>query len=227
MARISIDLEPLCRLYPDGPDLQKALIKHSLAIESAGADGVVISTGEDYDAGRKKALSILAESLDINLSVKTTLNEQWVEALGELKPAMVIFSLDGNDDEFSGDLVTKFQIENILVGFEIKPQIELVKTVGRLKGDFVIFDCQAYCRAATLNAQVEELNKVAKMAALGSKLSMGVVASGDFSNQRLQKLAKTKTIEEFFIGLPVLGHALIDGYNRAIKSIFPIISNIL
>ena len=225
MARVSIDLEPLCRLYPHGPDLQKALIKHSLAIESAGADGVVISTGEDYDVGRKKALSILAESLDMNLSVKTTLNEQWIEALGELKPAMVIFSFDGNDDEFSGDLVTRFQIENILVGFEIKPQIELVKTVGRLKGDFVIIDCQAYCQAATLNAQVEEINKIARTAALGSKLSMGVVASGDFSNQRLQKLARTKTIEEFFIGLPVLGNALIDGYNRAIKSIFPIISD--
>jgi pyridoxine 5'-phosphate synthase PdxJ len=225
MARVSIDLEPLCRLYPDGHDLQKALIKHSLAIESAGADGVVISTGEDYDAGRKKALSILAESLDMNLSVKTTLNEQWTEALGELKPAMVIFSFDGNDDEFSGDLVTRFQIENILVGFEIKPQIELVKTVGRLKGDFVIIDCQAYCQAATLNAQVEEINKIARTAALGSKLSMGVVASGDFSNRRLQKLARTKTIEEFFIGLPVLGNALVDGYNRAIKSIFPIISD--
>lgn len=223
MARVSIDLEPLCRLYPDGHDLQKALIKNSLAIESAGADGVVISTGEDYDAGRKKALSILAESLDMNLSVKTTLNEQWIEALGELKPAMVIFSFDGNDDEFSGDLVTRFQIENILVGFGIKPQIELVKTVGRLKGDFVIIDCQAYCQAATLNAQLEEINKIARTAALGSKLSMGVVASGDFSNQRLQKLARTKTIEEFFIGLPVLGNALIDGYNRAIKSIFPII----
>ena len=84
MARISIDLEPLCRLFPGGPDLQKALIKHSFAIESAGADGVVMSTGEGYDAGRKKALSILAESLDINLTVRATLNEQWIEALREL-----------------------------------------------------------------------------------------------------------------------------------------------
>ena len=154
MARLSIDLEPLCRLYSGGPDLQKALIKHGMAIESAGADGVVVSTGEGYDAGRKKALSILAENLDINLSIKTTLNEQWIEALRELKPAMVIFPFDG-DDEFPGDLVTRFQIENILVGFEIPLRIELVKTVARLKADFLIFDCRSYCRAETLNAQIE------------------------------------------------------------------------
>lgn len=223
MARISIDLEPLCRLYPDGPDLQKALIKHSLAIESAGADGVVIGTGEDYDATRKKALSILAESLDINLSVKTKLNEQWIEALRELKPAMVIFPFDGDDNEFPEDLVTKFQIENILVGFEIPPQIDLVKTVARHKGDFIIIDCRSYCRAEALNARVEELNKIAKMASLGSRLSMGIVASGDFDNQRLLRLASTRSIEEFFIGLPVLGKSLISGYNQAIKSIIPII----
>ncbi len=225
MARISVDLEPLCRLFPGGSDLQKALVKNSLAIESAGADGVVVSTGEGYDADRKKALSILAESLEINLSVKTTLDEQWIEALRELKPAMVIFSFDGDDDRLTGDLVTRFQIENILVGCEIRPQIELVKTVGRLKGDFLILDCQSYCQAETLNARVEELNKIAKMAALGSRLSMGVVASGDFDNQRLLKLASTKTIEEFFIGLPIFGNSLIGGYNQAIRSIIPIISD--
>ncbi len=222
MARLSIDLEPLCRLYPGGPDLQKALIKHSFAIESAGADGVVISAGEGYDAGRKKAFSILAENLDINLSIKTTLNEQWIEALRELKPAMVIFPFDGND-EFPGDLVTRFQIENILVGFEIPLRIELVKTVARLKADFLIFDCMSYCRAETLNAQIEELNKIARMASLGSRLSLGVVASGDFDSQRLLKLVSTKSIEEFFIGLPIFGNSLIKGYGQAIKSIISII----
>jgi pyridoxine 5'-phosphate synthase PdxJ len=224
MARMSIDLEPLCRLYPGGPDLQKALIKHSLAIESAGADGVVISTGEGYDTGRKKALSVLAESLEMNLSVKTTLNEQWTEALRELKPAMVIFPFDGDDTRLSGDMVTRFQIENILVGFEIQPQIDLAKAVARLKGDFIIFDCQSYCRAATLNTQVEELNKIARTAALGSRLSVGVIASGDFDNQRLLKLVATKTIEEFFIGLPVFSSSLIAGYNAAIKSVVSAIS---
>ena len=222
MARLSIDLEPLCRLFRSGPDLQKALIKHGIAIESAGADGVVIGTGEGYDAGRKRALSILAENLDINLSVKTTLNEQWVEALGEVKPAMVVFPFH-RDDEFSGDLVTRFQIEHILVGFEMPLRIELVKSAARLKADFLIFDCGSYCGAETLNAQVEELNKIARMAALGARLSLGVVASGDFDNQRLLKLASTKSIEEFFIGLPVFGNSLINGYGQAIKSIISII----
>lgn len=222
MARLSIDLEPLCGLYSGGPDLQKALIKHGLAIESAGADGVVISTGEGYDAGRKKALSILAESLDINLTVRIKLNEQWIETLRELKPAMVVFPFH-RDDEFSGDLVTRFQIEHILVGFEMPLQIELVKSAARLKADFLILDCRSYCRAEKLNAQIEELNKIARMAALASKLSLGVVAAGDFDNQRLLKLASTKSVEEFFIGLPIFGNSLINGYGQAIKSIISII----
>jgi pyridoxine 5'-phosphate synthase PdxJ len=222
MARLSVNLEPLCRLYAGGPDLQKALIKHGMAIESAGADGVVASTGDGYDAGRKKAFSILADSLDINLSIRTTLNEQWLEALGEMKPAMVIFPFD-NDDQLSGDLVTRFQIENILVGLEMPLRIELVKSAARLKADFVIFDCMSYCRAETLNAQIEELNKIAKMASLASRLSLGAVAAGDFDNQRLLKLASTKSVEEFFIGLPVFGNSLINGYSQAIKSIISII----
>lgn len=219
--RLSVDLEPLYRLYNSGgKEPHKPFLKHALALESAGVDGIVFGVGGGaYDPGRRRVMTALAEYLDINLSVRASIEEQWLDALLEFKPSLVIFAFDGNYEDSYKDVVTRLQVENILVAFEIKPEIELVKKAARLKGDFLVFDSDLYVDAKSLGDRIEQLNLISKAAALGSRLSMGSVASGDFDKQRLSKLSETKAVEEIFIGLPLITDSLLTGYAQAVKSI--------
>ncbi len=219
MIRLSIDLEPLYRLYSGGTEPYKPLLKHALALESGGVDGIVFGLGGAYDPVRRRVMSALAEYLDINLSVRVSIEEQWLDALLEFKPSLAIFAFDGSYEDSYKDIVTRLQVENILVAFEIKPEIELVKKAARLKGDFLVFDSDSYLKAESLGERIEQLNLISKAAALGSRLSMGSVAAGDFDKQRLIKLAETKAVEEIFTGLPLITDSLLTGYAEAVKSI--------
>jgi len=211
--RISVDLEPLLRLYDfEGAQLHKLILKNALALESAGADGIVFATGQTYDPARRRVISTLAENLDINLSLRTVIDQQWLDAMPEIKPSMVIFPFEGTYEDRYRDAVTRLQVENILVAFNIKPQLELVKAAAKLKGDFVVFDCRDYLKARNLGSQIEELNQISKAAALATRLSMGSIADGDFDSRKLAELNGAKAAEEVFIGIPILSGALQHGY---------------
>jgi pyridoxine 5'-phosphate synthase PdxJ len=220
MVRLSVDLEPLCGFYGDsGLDIQKAVLKNAVSLESAGVDGIIFDLGSGSDSWRRRAFSTLCESLDINVSARASVSEELMEDMLEHKPSMAVFPFDGGREETLKIAVTRLQVENILVGFEIDAELELVKKAARLKGDFLIFDCRTYCLAKTTGEEIEHLNRISKSAALGSRLSMGSIASGNFSKQKLRRLLEQKSVEEVFIGLPIFSDALIQGYAKAVESI--------
>jgi pyridoxine 5'-phosphate synthase PdxJ len=217
MTRLTINLEPLAGLYQSEPDMIRAIIKNALACEIAGADSILIGMGKEYDQKRKKLISVLADNLDINLSVKTNLDDRTLETLTDLKPGMVILPYHADKKEMLSSTVTNLQIENILVGLEIPLELELVKDAARLKCDYVILDCNSFCQAKSLTVGFEELNKIVKLVGLCSRLSMGAIASGDFSANQLARLGAAVKIEEYILGLPFFSSSLIYGYARAIE----------
>lgn len=222
MIRISVDLEPLFRLYhAAGSEIHKPLLKHALAMEAAGADGVVLGDFGAYDPARLRVMKGLADNLDMSLSIRTSADEQWIGALLEIKPSLAVFSVDRGEVDKVGNIVTRLQVQNILVGFEIEPDLELVKQAARLKGDFLVFKCGGYLKTESIGGQIEQLNQISKAAALGSRLSLGTLASGDFDKPRLARLAATKAIEEIFSGLPIFAESLIRGYREAIGAFSP------
>lgn len=219
MARITIDLEPLAGLYGNNADLVKAIVKNALACEIAGADGVVVNGGKDFDQTRRKVVTILVDSLEIALAVRITAEEKSLSIMQDVKPAMAIISFDREKKGFLAGAITALQVENILVALDIPSEMEYVKEAAKLKSDYVIVNCAAYCTAHTLNAQLDELDKISKLAGLCSRLSLGVIAAGPFTPHHLSKMRSTNQIEEYFTGLPFFSSALIHGYEKTISAL--------
>ncbi len=218
MARITVNLEPLASLYQDGADMARSLVKNALACEIAGADGIVVGMGKEGDTKRRKAISLLIDSLDIPLSVKCGHDMRPLEILQDLKPGMVVLPYQADKKEFLSTAITNLQVENILTGLEIPLEIEQIKDAARLKADYIILNCAAYCQAGTINARVDELGKISKLVALSSRLSMGAVTSGDFNPGHLAQISGAAQVEEYMLGLPFFSSALIYGYKKAIEN---------
>lgn len=220
MIRLCADLEPVFHLYGmTGGDIHKPLLRHAIALESAGVDGLAFGDGLAFDSSRRKILSLLSGILNVGLSVRASVEPESIDALLDIKPSMAIFRYSQSDEARYFDIVTRLQVANILVGFEMPSDIETVKKVAMLKGDFLIFDCRPYIEASGMGEQIEQLNRISKAAALGSRLSMGSIAAGDFDRLRLAKLAETKSIEEIMIGLPVVTDALLRGYENSVAAL--------
>ncbi len=217
MARITIDLEPLANLYLDGSDMVKAVVKNGLACEIAGADSVIFGLGKEYDQRRRRAASLLIDSLDIPLAIRCGADSRSLEAVQDIKPAMVLLKLASERREISSTEITNLQVANVLVGMEVALDVDQIKEAARLKCDYAILNCESLCAAKTVNAQLNELGKISKLAGLTSRLSMGAVAIGDFTPIHLSKLSGAAQIEEYIMGLPFISNALIHGYSRALE----------
>jgi pyridoxine 5'-phosphate synthase PdxJ len=216
MARITIDLEPLANLYSDGSDMIKAVVKNGQACEIAGADSVIFGMGKEYDQRRKRAAMLLIDSLDIALAIRCGSDTRSFEATQDLKPAMAMLKFTSERRETPSTAITNLQVVNILVGMEVGLDIDQIKEAARLKCDYAILNCESFCAARTVNAQLDELGKISKLAGLANRLSMGVIASGDFTPLHLSKLSGAAQIEEYIMGLPFISNALIHGYSKAL-----------
>jgi len=215
MARITINLEPLAGLYRDGVDRARAVIKNALACEVAGADSVLISL--DGDPAKRKVISSLIDTLDIGLTIKTAMDGKSLESVIDLRPAMAMIPFQAERTEGLATTITNLQVENILVALEIPLELERVKDAARLKCDYVILNCEPFCSAKTVNTQLEELNRISKLAALASRLTMGTIALGDFSIGHLGRMKSGLNVEEYILGVPFFSDALVHGYSRALE----------
>jgi pyridoxine 5'-phosphate synthase PdxJ len=217
MARVTIDLEPLANLYLDGSDMVKSVVKNALACEIAGADGVIFGLGKELDQRRRKAASLLNDSLDITLALRCGGDARSLEVIKDLKPGMALMKYSQDKRELLAAAITNFQVDNILVGLEMPLDIDQVKEAARLKCDYVILDCEPFCSAKTVNAQLDELSKISKLAGLAGRLSMGIIVKGDFTPIQLSKLNGAGPIEEYVMGLPFFSNSLIHGYTKALQ----------
>jgi pyridoxine 5'-phosphate synthase PdxJ len=217
MARITIDLEPLANLYPDGLNMIKAVLKNGLACEIAGADSIMFGLGKEYDQRRRKAASLLIESLDIALAIRCGTDNRSLEAVQDLKPALMFLKYASERKEALSTAITGLQVENILVGMEVALDVDQIKEAARLKCDYAFLDCEQFCSARTVNAQLDELGKISKMAGLAARLSMGVAVIGDFTPIHISKLRDAAQIEEYVMGLPFISNALIHGYEKTME----------
>jgi pyridoxine 5'-phosphate synthase PdxJ len=195
--------------------MSRVIVKNALSCEIAGADSVAISMGHEYDQRKRKLIALLVESVNINLAVKTGLDDRSLDALGDIKPAMVIFPYQAERREVLSGAVTNLQVENILVGLEIPLDVEPIKDAAKLKCDYVVLNCEPYVSSKNLNARLDELNKIVKMAGLGGRLSLGTIASGDFSPNLLSKMNAAVQMEEYIVGLHFFNNSLIHGYSKA------------
>jgi len=173
MTKIIIDLEPLANFYQGGPELGKAVDKSTIACEIAGADGVLLGTGKEFDQKRRRLFTTLVESLDIPFYIRLNSELKHAETLADIRPAMVIFPFSAEHKGSPDGAITNMQVENIQAGMEIPAELGHVKEAARLKCDCIVLNCRVLAETKTVNARLEELDKISKAAALAGRLSMG------------------------------------------------------
>jgi pyridoxine 5'-phosphate synthase PdxJ len=218
MARILADLSQVERFY-DGADPRKEILRQCLSLEMAGVDNVLLSTSDDYNLSRVRLLEQVKNTMNVGLTVQTSYNDKWIESLQEIKPSMVIFYYDESRVEVLTNYITRLQVEDILIGFRIPEDMEYIKKAAKLKADYFILSCESFSKAVSLNNELDELNKIVKLASLGKKLSMGAISSGNFNKRKMKLLNDTGAIEEFMLGSELISESLLSGYATAIQKI--------
>jgi pyridoxine 5-phosphate synthase len=236
MARLSVNIDTIAALRRVGngriPDPKQAAV----AAELAGVNGIAIRIGPDqlYDFDRD--VVVLKNLVQTHLNIRIAPSDPMFDRVLELKPQMItlippqvkdVSAMGGLDIEADYDFLVEFipsiQERDILVTLLLEPEVDMVKRAAKLKADYVELFTLRYAKTENAVKAAEELEKLSSMAALASKLLMGVSGGYGLGYRNINQVFEIREFEEFVVGHSIFSRSIYVGIEQAVKEILTII----
>ena len=236
MARLNIRIDQVAALRGFSGAKIPDPVQVAVMAELAGADGIAIYLGEDRHHPRERDLYLLRNVLQGDLILEMAPSEKMVEKALEVKPEMVTLvpeiperlavgkglDLDNSYDQLS-ELIPRLQAQDMLVALFITPEVEAVKKAAKLKADYVELSTTAYGQAKNSADRAEALEALSSMAALASKLLLGVSGGRGLDYRNVKQVVEIGQFEEFSIGRAIICRAVFVGIERAVKEMIELV----
>lgn len=217
MPRVTVLLDEIIELSQNGSTGEPRPAKVAAMCELSGAKGLAIGIkGGEITPQYESLIRSVKEVLGIPLMVLAPAADKTINRLIDMAPDLVILRGPLASGESQ---IARLQVANIVVGVEIKSDIDQVKSVAKQKADYVAIDVSAYGEEKNLSSRVDILNKIAKAAALAERLALGVIASGSIKIADLAKLAEISQVEDFIMGHELIAKSILFGLGQAMAEI--------
>lgn len=222
--RLSVHLDTLARLRAQSPDKTPDLLNGAVALDLAGADGIVARLEERGGAVTIPDLTLLRQAVRTTLALEIEPSESLVHTAMELRPSLVTF-VPPRGDEGGLDVaanaarlkeaIKSLRAVDVQVSVRILPVIAQAKEARRLHTDFVTLDSRGYATARTPDATLSHFEEIEATALGAEKLGLRVIASGGLDHTNIGPVAGLGTVEEAVLGHRLFARALFTGMDRA------------
>jgi pyridoxine 5-phosphate synthase len=235
MSRLAIDLDPIAIMRnffaQDIPDPAHILV----LAEMGGVESIVCYLRDDLHTVNDRDVRIMSELTKTHLNVRTNINEENIRKLLKIKPNMITFVSQGNTSSlipqpinlrnYSGplkDYIIDLRANDILTSIFIEPDINDIKSAGKLEIDYIEVNTYKFARSEDLDTELAELENIQSLVLAANRLGMGVNASGGLNQENIRDLAQIAHLDDIVISLPVIFKALSIGMEQAIRDFISI-----
>ncbi len=236
MAFLSVKLDHVAALRQarrgKTPDPSQAAV----LAELGGADGIVVHLRRDRRYIRERDLYLLKEIVGTRLTLEIAPVEDNVSRAAEVKPFMVIFTPEADNEvtTLSGfateqeltaleEMGRRLQESGVKVGLHIDSSADIVKKASAIRVDAIKLYTGIFAGAQTEREGLAELEQIEKAARAAHKAGMMVIAGQGLDYQNLPPLVKLGVIDEFMVGHAVVARSLLVGMERAVQEIATIV----
>lgn len=198
--------------------------------ERAGADGITIHLREDRRHIVDRDVRILAETIQTRMNLEMAVTDEMVQIALDTNPEFVCLVPEKREElTTEGGLDVVGQLEKIkaateklsAAGIKVslfidadRQQIDAAKVCG---APFIELHTGHYADAKTEEDQQDELKKIAAGASYADDLGITVNAGHGLTYHNVAPIAALPEIYELNIGHSIMGRAVFDGLNRAVK----------
>lgn len=226
MMRLSVHLNSLARFRTQGNHAEPELFNSALAVDLAGADGIVcrFEEGGPIDV---KQLAALKRIIRSHFTIEVEPNDALLRTAMEIKPDQV--TLVANDpsqgvDAIANTLTLREQIRSlhaagIDVSIQVLPDIEQVKEARKLEADAVTLSVSRYSKAATTEDAIVYLEEIEACALGANRLGLTTLIAYALDHRNIAPLAAFGTIDEAVLGHRLFARAIYTGLERAFAEI--------
>ncbi len=230
MKRLTVALDDLATLRHVFNDSDFDPVQIAVLCEVAGAHGISFLL-TDAPGGVQERDALLLKKLHksfLNIrippeaaSIRTalTISPNMVTFVGDGKPgAQKISPLSSDElkDVLTG-VLPDFHANNISVAVYSYPDIHILKQIGRMRVDYIEFDCTEMTLASDSNEELVAMDKLHSATLAAAKLGMGVNCFGGIRYEHLPGLAAIPRLEDVCMGISLLKRAFLVGVNQAVQ----------
>lgn len=209
--------------YPDP-------VAAAVAAELAGADQITIHLRRDRRHIQDRDVRVLKETVATKLNLEMAATEEMLRIATEVKPHMVTLVPERDEERTTeGGLnllthqdehrayIQKLKDHGIFVSIFIDAIPEQIAAAAALGAQMIELHTGDYSRLSHDGKQHDELAKIQRASTQAAGLGLAVAAGHGLDYKNVRDIAAIPEIEELNIGHSIVGHALMVGFERAVR----------
>lgn len=229
-ARLGVNVDHVATLRQSRRTQYPDPVAAAVLAELAGADQITIHLREDRRHIQERDLQIMRRTVATRLNLEMAATQEMVKIAYEAKPDVATLvperreelTTEGGLDVVGGRdnvrrVVKNLRDADIEVSLFIDPDLDQVKAAHRAEAQVVELHTGRYCDARLAPDRRRELSRIVDAAKAAAKLGLGVAAGHGLSYQNVVPVAAIQEIEELNIGHAIVAHALLVGFERAVR----------
>jgi len=229
MARLGVNVDHVATLRQARGGHEPDPIMAASLVQLAGAEGLVIHLREDRRHIQDRDLTVLRETVHIQLNLEMAAEDSVAKIALHVKPDIATLvperrqelTTEGGLDVVEHrdriqSMVNLLHEGGIPVSLFVDPEVQQIRAAHKVNADFVELHTGRYANTRRQQETDAEYDALAQAAKLAAKLGLRVSAGHGLNYQNAQRMTQIPEIEEFNIGHSIIARAVFVGLERAV-----------
>jgi len=230
MARLGVNVDHVATLRQARGGYEPDPIMAASLVQLAGAEGLVVHLREDRRHIQDRDLTILRETVNIQLNLEMAAEDSVAKIALQVKPDIATLvperrqelTTEGGLDvvehrERIQTMVNYLHEGGISVSLFVDPDVQQIRVAHKVEADFVELHTGRYANTRRQQETDTEFNALVQAAKLAAKLGLRVSAGHGLNYQNAKRMTQIPEIEEFNIGHSIIARAVFVGLERAVR----------
>ncbi len=230
MARLGVNVDHVATLRQARGGHEPDPIMAASLVQLAGADGLVVHLREDRRHIQERDLTILRETVHIQLNLEMAAEESVAKIALHVKPDIATLVPERRQElttegglnviEHSDRIqamVNLLHEGGIRVSLFVDPDLQQIRAAHKANADFVELHTGRYANTQRQQETDTEFEALVQAAKLAAKLGLRVSAGHGLNYHNSQRMTKIQEIEEFNIGHSIIAQSIFVGLERAVR----------
>ena len=229
MARLGVNVDHIATLRQARGGHEPDPIMAASLVELAGAEGLVVHLREDRRHIQDRDLTILRETVHIQLNLEMAAEDSIAKIALNVKPDIATLvperrqelTTEGGLDvvehrERIQYMVNLLHEGGIPVSVFIDPDVQQIRAAHKVNADFVEIHTGRYANTRRQQEADTEFDALSQAAKLATKLGLRVSAGHGLNYLNAKRMTQIPEIEEFNIGHSIIARAVFVGLEQAV-----------
>lgn len=230
MARLGVNVDHVATLRQARGGHEPDPIMAASLVQLAGAEGIVVHLREDRRHIQDRDLTILRETVHIQLNLEMAAEDSVAKIALHMKPDIATLVPERRQElttegglnvvEYRDriqSMVNLLHEGGIPVSLFVDPDLQQIRAAHKVNADFVEIHTGRYANTRRQQEADTEFDALVQAAKLAAKLGLRVSAGHGLNYLNAKRMTQIPEIEEFNIGHSIIARAVFVGLERAVR----------